>query len=84
MAIPEQNSAIGDPSVRSTAERIKGDALRALDQVQKLNLRPLEQILVVFLGWKVGPRREMDHVSFKVGEVGDGTVLKRVCGTVES
>lgn len=84
MTIPEQNPAIGDPSVGPTAERVEGNALRALHLVQKLNLSSLEQILVVSLGRKLRPWRETDHVSFEVWKVGDGAVLKRVCCTVQS
>ena len=83
LAIPEDDPAISDTSIGSTAKRVKGYTLRSLDLVEKLNFRILKQILGVFLCGNLGPRWHVHSVRFEVREVRDGTVPQRVCATVQ-
>ena len=52
MAVPEENSSIGDTGVGTAAEEVESDALGALEFIPKPNLGLLEQIMDVFLDRK--------------------------------
>lgn len=55
MAVPEQNPAVSDAGVGAAAERVECYALRALNLVQELDLRPLKEVMDVPLGSYLGP-----------------------------
>ena len=84
LAVPEENPAVRHAGVGSTAERFEGYALRALNLVQELDLRLLQQVPIIFCCRNLRPGRHLHQVSFEFREIGDRTVFERVDAAVQS